>query len=65
MKNKRAYLCNGLGCEQQCAVNKTPEEWARYPCHHIYDERFAKNTCRRKRKFVHDGDDWMEVETKK
>lgn len=46
-----AYLCNGLSCEKECALSMTPEEWAKYPCHHTTYEEDARNKCRRKRKF--------------
>lgn len=62
MKTERAYLCNGEGCAKQCAKNMTPEEWAKNPCHHTLDERFAKNKVRRKRKFVCDHGKLIEVE---
>ena len=60
MKTERAYLCNGEACEKQCA-KMTPDEWAKHPCHHTTDERFAKNKCRRERKFVCEKGKMMEV----
>lgn len=47
---KYVYLCNGEACAKQCK-NLSPEEWAKHPCHHTTDERFAKTKVRRKRKF--------------
>lgn len=60
MKTERAYFCDGKACHEQCA-NKTPEEWAKHPCHHTTDETHAKNKCRRKRKFVSENGKMMEV----
>ena len=51
-KSERAYLCNGYGCDKKCAENLTAEEWKNYPCHHTFDEKFAKNKVRRARKFA-------------
>lgn len=62
MKTKRAYLCDGTACERQCAKTMTPEEWKEYPCHHTMDENHAKNKIRRKRKFVLDKGEFIEVE---
>lgn len=53
MKAKYAYLCDGTACEKQC-INMTPEQWAKHPCHHTTDEKFAKNKIRRKRRFRRD-----------
>lgn len=47
---KYIYLCNGEACAKQCK-NLSPEEWAKHPCHHTTDERFAKTKVRRNRKF--------------
>lgn len=49
-KAKYVYLCNGEACSRQCK-NLSPEEWAKHPCHHTTDERFAKTKVRRDRKF--------------
>lgn len=53
-----AYLCDGYGCEKQCATMRS-EEWAKYQCHHTFDENHAVNKIRRNRKFKceidHDG----------
>jgi hypothetical protein len=59
-----AYLCNGEGCKKQCAKTMTPEEWAKYPCHHTFDEKFAKTNVRRERKFQFDGKKYREIERK-
>lgn len=45
------YLCDGYGCDKQCAKTMTPEEWAEYDCHHTSNEKHARNKCRRTRKF--------------
>lgn len=47
---KYAYLCDGTACDRQC-VKLPKEEWDKLPCHYTTDEKFAKNKCRRKRKF--------------
>lgn len=47
---KYVYLCNGEACAKQCK-NLSPEEWAKHPCHHTTDEKFAKTKVRRNRKF--------------
>lgn len=56
-----AYLCNGEGCSKQCAKTMSPEEWAKYQCHHTFDEKFAKTKVRRDRKFKFDGKNYREV----
>ena len=48
---KVVYLCDGRGCTVMCADTKTPEEWAKYDCHHTHDEAHSKTKCRRKRRF--------------
>ena len=52
---KVAYICDGQGCDKQCG-NMKPEEWAKYPCHHTFDESHARNKIRRDRKFRCDRD---------
>ena len=48
----RAYLCDGMGCDEQCALKKTVDEWEKYECHHTLNEAHARNKCRRNRKWV-------------
>lgn len=52
---KVAYLCDGMGCGEQC-INMTHDQWAHYPCHHTFDESHARNKIRRERKFRCDRD---------
>jgi hypothetical protein len=47
---RRAYLCDGYGCNEKCA-EKTADEWKRHNCHHTLNEEHAKNKCRRTRKW--------------
>lgn len=47
---KVAYICDGHGCDRNCA-DMRPEEWAKYQCHHTLDESHAANKVRRNRKF--------------
>ena len=58
---KYAYLCNGEGCDKHCS-QLTAEEWAKHPCHHTTDERFAKNKIRRNRRFIMKHGKMVEVE---
>ena len=63
MKNNNcAYLCNGEACEKQCSKTMTPEQWKKSGCHHTFDEKFARNKVRRKRKFKTVDDKMYEVE---
>lgn len=62
MKSKKiAYLCDGTACDKMC-VNKTPEEWAAFSCHHTVHEEHARNKVRRKRKFKTHKGGLVEVE---
>lgn len=52
MKYQRvAYVCDGHGCDKNCA-DMPKEEWDKYCCHHTTDESHARNKCRRNRKFT-------------
>lgn len=59
---KRAYLCDGYGCDEKCA-EKDPEEWKNHNCHHTIDEKHARNKIRRNRKWAMcEGDKLIEIE---
>ena len=62
MKNERAYVCDGYGCDKKCAETMTAEEWKKYYCHHTLDEKHAKNKVRRTRKFTVEKGKYMEIE---
>lgn len=53
---KVAYVCDGHGCDKQCADTMTAEQWYGYKCHHTMDESHAANKVRRNRKFKCDKD---------
>ena len=59
---ERAYLCNGYGCDKKCAENLTAEEWKNYPCHHTLNENYARNKCRRTRRWVCEHGKFMEID---
>ena len=61
MNKKVAFLCDGTACEKQC-INKTPEEWAAFKCHHTVNENHARNKIRRNRKFKNVKGGLVEVE---
>ena len=50
-EQRKAYLCDGHGCDEHCSVNKTVEEWKAYNCHHTLDEKHALHKVRRDRKW--------------
>lgn len=54
---KVAYICDGHGCDKQCADTMTAQQWHSYTCHHTFDENHAANKIRRNRKFKCDRDD--------
>ena len=62
MKNEKiAYLCDGTACSRMCA-NRSKEERDMIQCKHTLKEAFAKNKCRRKRKFKNVRGGLVEVE---
>lgn len=56
-----AYLCDGHGCDKNCADTMTKDEWEKYHCHHTTDEAHAKNKIARKRKFKYDSKGMIEI----
>ena len=62
MKNERAYLCDGRGCDKMCADTMTSEEWSKHYCHHTLDEKHARNKCRRTRRWACEKGKFMEID---
>ena len=60
-KIEHAYICDGHGCDRNCADTMTPEEWEKYPCHHTADVKFAKNKVARRRKWKFEGGKFYEI----